>query len=356
MKTGFRGTFVISWSQTELDGLDAAEVDGLRIGAGWSWHGEAIQIDGPGELLRLDIAPEGRDVRKRAARIVRRLVGEAIKKADPVTMSLEAEDDPLMDRTFVLTDGQVSFTATLIDVGDGTPPLIMFVDQLPPQGHDLWIVSYRGGGERRGKTGPKTGGVICFTPGTKIATPYGAIPVQDLREGDKILTKDNGPQEICWSGARRMTGARLYTMPELRPIRIRAGAFGIARPDDELLVSPEHRLLVKGAVSRALFNTPEVLVRARDLVNGGSVVQDLHLREVTYVHLLLSSHQVIWANGIETESFHPASAALSALSDTDRGRLLGTLPDIAQDPMTYGAYARRNLSRAEAAIMMHDAA
>lgn len=351
MGTGYKGTFVISWSQTELDGLRAAGVHALRIGAGWAWRGEAIRVDGPGELLQLDLAEAERNLRRNAARMVRRLVGQALDRGD--ADATPYDDDPLMDGGFVVTDGQTPYAATIIDTGNGGAPLVMFVNQLPPQGRDLWIVSCRAG-ERRDRRAATTGGVICFTPGTRIATPYGALPVEDLREGDKVLTKDNGPQAVCWAGARRMSGARLYTMPELRPIRIRAGAFGIDRPDDELLVSPEHRMLVKGPAAQALYNTPEVLVRARDLVNGASVVQDLRLREVTYVHLLLPSHQVIWANGVETESFHPASAALSALTQADRDRLLTGMPDVATDPMTYGGYARRNLSRAEAAILMHE--
>ncbi|EAQ04322.1 hypothetical protein OB2597_09269 [Pseudooceanicola batsensis HTCC2597] len=353
MGTGYKGTFVISWSQTELDGLRAAGPHALRIGAGWSWTGEATRVDGPGDILRLDQPEGGREMRRRAARVVRRLVGEALER--PAGDGDPYDDDPWMDGGFVVTDGHASYGATMIEIGSGLPPLVMFVDAMPPRGRDLWVVSRRIG-SRRGPAPGVARGVICFTPGTRIATPYGVVPVEDLREGDTVLTKDNGPQEICWTGARRMSGARLYAMPHLRPIRIRAGAFGIDRPDDEFLVSPEHRLLVKGRAARALFNTPEVLVTARDLINGTTVVQDLRLPEVTYIHLLLPAHQVIWANGVETESFHPASAALSALGRVDRDRLLAGMPDVAADPLTYGGYARRNLTRAEAAIMMHEAA
>ena len=152
-----------------------------------------------------------------------------------------------------------------------------------------------------------------------------------------------------------MTGARLFAMPKLRPIRIRPGALGIERPDQELIVSPEHRMLVRGAAARALFNVPEVLVTARDLINGGSIRQEMQCRDVTYIHLLLDSHQVIWANKVESESFHPASASLPALTEEDRTRLLSGLPEAATDPMAYGEYARRILTKPEAAILMHGA-
>ena len=232
----------------------------------------------------------------------------------------------------------------------------MFLDELPPREAELWVVHHSLGAVGNNPMGPATGGVICFTPGTMIQTPTGARRVEELREGDKVQTKDNGVEEICWVGSRRMSGARLFAMPQLRPVRIRAGAFGIERPDMELVVSPEHRMLVRGAAARALFNTPEVLVSARDLVNGSSVAVDLAMREVTYIHLLLPRHQILWANGVETESYHPANASLSTLETQDRKRLLRMLPELEVDLNSYGAYARRNLSRSEAAILQHEAA
>jgi hypothetical protein len=354
MKTGFRGTFVISWSQTDVDGLNSAPIEALEVGAAWSWHGEAVRVDGPTELLRLDQANGEAELRRRAARTVRRLVGAAVQNRTDID-SIEV-DEPLMDRSFVVTNGTQSYTVTVIEVGPGQKPLLMFLDDLPPKGVDLWVVHHTLSSLADPSSRPMDGGVICFTPGTRISTPDGPRQVQDLREGDKIQTRDNGAKEILWIGARRMTGARLFVMPKLRPVRIRVGALGIGRPEEELLVSPEHRMLLRGAPAQALFNTPEVLVPARDLVNGSTVVTDLSVREVTYIHLLLEDHQILWANGVETESFHPANAAMSSLDDTDRKRLLRMLPGIDQDPHKYGDYARRNLSPSEAAILMHELA
>lgn len=354
MKTGFRGTFVISWSQTEIDGLDAAPVDALEVGAGWSWHGDVVRVDGPNDILRLERASGEADLRRRAARMVRRLVGAAVQNRTIVD-AVEC-DAPLMDVNFVVTNGAQSFTVTVIEVGAGAPPLLMFHDEMPPRGTELWVVHHSLGALRRERSDAAGGGIICFTPGTRIDTPAGPRRIEELREGDRVLTCDSGAQDILWIGSRRMSGARLFVMPGLRPVRIRAGALGMERPDQELLVSPEHRMLVRGAAARALFNTAEVLVPARDLVNGTTIVTDLKLREVTYVHLLLPSHHVIRANGVETESFHPASAALSALSDADRSRLVDLMPGISRDPHSYGGYARRNLTASETAILRHEAA
>ncbi len=355
MKTGFRGTFVISWSQTEIDGQKAAPLQALDIGAVWSWSQDAVRVDGPTGLLRLDRGEEGANIRKRAAHMVRRLVGAAVNTQTNVTSLDEIEvDDPLMEGGFVVTDGTDSYTATVIEVA-GSAPLLMFLDELPPKNTQLWVVHQAMSALQRPRE-DASAGVICFTPGTRIATPEGPRLIEELREGDRVQTRDNGAQEVQWIGSRRMTGARLFAMPKLRPIRIRPGALGIDRPDQELLVSPEHRMLVRGRAARALFNVPEVLVAARDLVNGRTVAVDAALREVTYVHLLLPSHEVIWANGVETESFHPASAAMDSLASDDLKRLAAHLPGVAQDPHSYGAYARRNLSTSEAAILLHDAA
>ena len=355
MKTGFRGTFVISWSQTEVDGLDAAPVDALTVGAAWSWRGDAVQVDGQAGILRLDRADGSEQLRKRAARMVHRLVGAALDPGAGMRPDDETLDAALGDSSFVVTDGAQSYTVTLINIGRGTQPLLMFLDELPPRHTDLWVVHHTLGARPKSDNAPDSGGVICFTPGTLIATPYGGKPVEALHVGDLVQTKDNGAQPVEWIGSRHMTGARLFAMPRLRPVRIRAGALGIKCPSRELLVSPEHRMLLKGAMARDLFNTAEVLVAAKDLINGGLIATDTQSAAVTYIHLLLPSHNILWANGVETESFHPANTALASIADADRARLLAQHPDLAFDPHTYGGFARRNLTAPEAAILLRAA-
>lgn len=359
MKTGSRGTFVISWSQTETDGLRAAPLDVLAVGAAWRWTGQPVRVDGPHQgLLILEGAEGAADIRKRAARMVRRLIGVAVGHGAGPVMLEEPDDTP--EQGFIVTDGHHSYSVTLIDVPDTGARLAMFVGDLPPCDVDMWVVRTAIDRTARavgGAAGARTaGGVICFTPGTCIATPTGPRLIQHLQPGDPILTRDNGPQQVLWTGHRRMTGARLHAMPHLRPIRFRAGAMGQGRPEDDLLVSPQHRMLVRGAAAQALFNTAEVLVAAEDLLNDHSVMVDHALREVTYVHILLARHQIIWANGLETESFHPSNTALESIEPEQRAVLLGLLPGIAGNPHSYGDYARRNISGSEAAILRHELA
>jgi hypothetical protein len=356
METGYRGAFVISWSQTELEGLTGSPIEALAVGAVWSWHGDVVRVDGPNGVLRLETTDGKATNRKAAAKLVRRLVSAAKSNQREIDQLANEDDTPLAETGFVVTDGLKTYAITVVPVGGGAAPLLMFVDDIPPRDTEFWVVHHSITHLSPSHDGVESGGVICFTPGTMIQSTHGPVAVETLREGDLVQTKDNGAQQIQWIGSRRMTGARLFAMPHLRPVRLSMGSLGIDQPDQELLVSPEHRMLVKGKVARALFNTPEVLVSAKDLVNGSTVRVDHAVREVTYIHLLLPSHQVLWANGVETESFHPASASLSALDAEDRSRLLALNPMLEYEPNAYGTYARRHLSASEAEILKHEAA
>jgi hypothetical protein len=289
--------------------------------------------------------------------MVHRLVGAALedKQIDALKAARDTDDAPIMDNSFVVTDGGKSYTVTMIDIGRGKQPLLMFLDDIPPRNSDLWIVHHTLGTFATSADESPSQRVICFTPGTRIRTPDGFSLIEDLREGDYVQTKDNGAQCLEWIGSRRMTGARLFALPQLRPIRFSMGALSSEMPDGDLLVSPEHRILLQGDVARQLFNTPEVLVNARDLINGETIRIDRQVREVTYIHVMFAQHQVLWANNVETESFHPASAPMATLDSDDRARLLGQFPELEFDPHTYGSFARRSLSASEAAILRHAA-
>ncbi|MEM6727335.1 MAG: Hint domain-containing protein [Pseudomonadota bacterium] len=347
METGCRGTFVISWSQTQTDGEIAAPPTTLAAGKTWRWSGDVVRIDGPGALLRLDGANGEAELRRRAAERVRKLLG-AVRFETSNLEDIDARDlGPLRDDCFVVTDGREAFVVSLVEV-DGLPPLAMFVDHVPEANCDLWIVEAKVA--PRGKfltEAPEAGQMICFTPGVQIGVAEGTRDVASLAPGDMVQTKDNGLQRVLWVGSRRISGARLHVMPSLLPVRVLAGALGGKRPDAELLVSPEHRMLVQGARARDLFNAEEVLVSARDLVDGRGVWIDRMVQEVTYVHVLFERHEIVFANGLETESFHPVQAAMSV---AQRAEVEERLP---------GAYdrdfARRVLSRPEAAILSHAA-
>ncbi|PWK59375.1 Hint domain-containing protein [Roseicyclus mahoneyensis] len=347
MGTGFRGAFVISWTQTWVEGFPAEPQQEMVEGMAWSWHGYALPLEGDGAALILTASRDHAELRSRAARVVRKL----LQRPAPGPAEFAADEaDPVFRGAFVVSDGTRFFTIVPVVIEDGSVPILMFVGDMPPPNRDLTIVQCS---ERMLRPTPsERPSVICFTPGTRLRTETGDIPIEDLGPGDRLLTRDSGPQAVLWAGNRRMSGARLFAMPDQRPIRLRRGALGLDRPEDDLVVSPEHRVLVTGQAARDLWGEPEVLVRAADLVGDRWITVDHSLRETWYIHLMLERHEVIWANGLEVESFHPGFMGLDTLSCGQRDLLCDLRPELATNPDLYGPPARRMVNRAEAAILL----
>ena len=352
MKTGFDGTFVISWSQVILGGEHYAPVSDMVAGTVWSWQGDAMRVDGPNGIMPLGIAQEMADIRKRAAHTARKLISSVQGNAGRLDMP-DAED-VLSANCFRVTNGYDSWIVTLISNGVGRHPLCLFQDEMPPRGTDLWIVDHQIKTSLQMEAEQQPGGVVCFTPGTMIMTPEGAKDVASLQEGEFIQTADNGRAEVLWIGKRRISGARMKAIPSLTPIRLRAGALDKDVPDAGLLVSPDHRMILRGARAKALYNSDEVLVTASDLINDNTILREHNRREVTYIHVMLPKHEVVFANGVATESFHPQAAQIDDMDSLDRDRLFERLPTVLADPEAYGGFARRVLTSSEAAIMHFD--
>lgn len=349
MKTGYRGTFVISWMQTEIDALTGSPVSAIDVGVNWRWTGKAIRVDAPRDILVLEDALGLDDLHQRAAAAVRHMIGEVAGASGEVVAP--DPEDRLFEAGFDVTDGNKRYRVTLIKVDRAPHPLLMFIGDVPPANIDLWVVHARTE-PYLANTGSQES-TVCFTPGTRIATPEGLRLVEDLTEDDMICTRDSGSQPVLWVGGRRISGARLHAQPHLRPIRLRAHVLGQDEPDSDLVVSPDHRVLLKGRMSEALFNTDEVLVAAKDLLNDATITVDHHLRSVTYIHLMLPAHEIIWANGVETESFHPAMTALEEIDPRQRQRLFDRVPDLARDPTAYGMPVRRALSQSDVALLRY---
>jgi hypothetical protein len=139
------------------------------------------------------------------------------------------------------------------------------------------------------------GTMPCFAAGTRILTVNGEVSVEDLREGDTVITARDGAagaKRIVWTGKRSIDIARHPNPDEIRPIRIYAGAFGPGLPQRDLRVSPHHAIYVKG-----------VLVEAQSLINDATVVREQTTRHVTYHHIELETHDIILAEGVPVESY-----------------------------------------------------
>lgn len=186
--------------------------------------------------------------------------------------------------------------------------------------------------------------IPCFVAGTLIATPDGEVPVETLVAGDLVLTHDNGPQPVRWIGRRRVSAKGA-----LAPVRIAANTFGRHR---DLLVSPLHRVLIRDGLAELLFGEPDVLVAARDLVNDASV-RPVVGGEVEYVHILFDEHQVVFSEGLATESFLPGPQITRSFEREIVAEIRALFPEL--DPEAGRGYftaARRTLRPFEAQLLM----
>ena len=351
-RTFLEGTYVLTSSQILLDNKPCGPFETPRLGQLFSWRGEPIRLDGPQSIMKLGGEDAQSDFRRRAARIARRRFDLTIAADTPTLSDSGVASAYDAEKVITISDGTSEFSLVPIDAPNGLETIYLCANGLPVNGADYKVTAVPGTPQVKRLTSDFGGDVICFTSGTQIRTEGGSCAVEALRVGNMVQTKDNGMQEILWIGQRRMSGARLHAIPHLRPVRLRRDALGGDIPDDDLLVSPQHRILISGERAMALFNQAEVLVTAQDLLNDHSVYVDHTVREVTYVHLLFAQHQIIWANGVQSESYHPANTTLKTVDASQRGSLLELFPDIKRDPYSYGGFARRNLSKSEAAILM----
>lgn len=170
--------------------------------------------------------------------------------------------------------------------------------------------------------------IICFARGTLIGVPGGVARIEDLVAGDLVVTKDNGIQPIRWIGSTRLSHDMLAAAPRLRPVRVRAGALGQGLPATELVVSPQHRLLVVSKIAQRMFGTTEILVAAKQLleIDGVEIADDM--AEVEYFHMLFDQHEIVVSNGALTESLYTGPVALQSVGRAGLDEILTLFPEL----------------------------
>lgn len=219
---------------------------------------------------------------------------------------------------FMTSDGQSTDILTLVETGDDGHVENVFLLPLAPliPDTDYTLVGLDRDGARA-----RFAQVACvsFTRGTHITLASGAqVRIEDLRVGDKVLTRDDGAREIRWIGQSTVRASG-----DFAPILIRAG---VLNNTGDLLVSPDHRLFVYQRTDRIGTGHPELLVKARHLVNGDTVTVR-HGGFVEYFQILFDRHHIIYAEGIAAESMLIDSRTRAALPPELLARLREILPD-----------------------------
>jgi len=155
------------------------------------------------------------------------------------------------------------------------------------------------GGQGGSGGGGGGGGAQCFLRGTAILTDCGEKPVEDLRVGDNVALPDGSARPVKWVGRQvfKKSGARWHE--GVVPIRVSRHALDSRTPHSDLYLSPGHALFLNG-----------VLIRVRDLVNGTTIAPVVPADDtsIEYYAVLLSTHEVILAEGAAAETFHPSES------------------------------------------------
>lgn len=297
--------------------IDGAVLDGVTQGSGSHMVGATIVLenDNWNEVLVTDNDSDFGDTD-----------GSQVLNGDQVIDGVTYAGGTALEAEYALTvtDGTNTYTVVAFNVNNSNPAYgtiegLAFIGPeggFPPVGVELTVIS--------NEEGPNYAAAdyatpICFGPGTLIGTAIGPRPVEMLSPGDLVVTEGNGLQPVRWIHRREHAAWGAST-----PVLVRAGAIGNSR---DLLLSGQHKVRFAGWRAEFLFGQPAVLVAAKDLVNGSSVV----FRPgggVTYWHFALDRHELIRAEGAVAETLLSGDEALASLAADDRAGLLGALPGL----------------------------
>lgn len=179
---------------------------------------------------------------------------------------------------------------------------------------------------------------VCFARGALIRTSNGVVPVENIRPGDKVWTTDDPAAIVRWVGSKTVfaTGAAA-------PVVFETGAIGNTTP---LVVSQQHRILLRGAEANIMFGAEEVLAPAQNLTQLEGVRIDEGVT-VTYHHIMFDAHRIVESDGVLTESFFPGATALNTLDSAARDEVLSLFPELSGEA-GFGATAAYVLKPFEA--------
>ncbi len=176
--------------------------------------------------------------------------------------------------------------------------------------------------------------VVCFCKGTMIATTTADIAVEGLTKGSKV-TEVSGRTLVVRAVFRTfIDGDQLHRSPNLRPVRISAGALGNGLPKRDLWVSRQHRMLVSSRIAERMFGARDVLIPAIKLTELPGIYIDDSVTDVEYFHILFDQHEVIFAEGAPSESLFTGPEALKSVSESARAEIFEIFPKLHDENFT----------------------
>ncbi|MGR3540278.1 MAG: Hint domain-containing protein [Hasllibacter sp.] len=312
---------------------NGGSLSGITQGDGSHLVGETITFDA------LDLQPV--EIRDNETRFAdndgnQRLDGETTFDGVTYAGGRRVEAEYILE----LTDGTTTWRVVGFNINEPGSPRsystvegLAFIDEgngLPPAGVPLTVVSAAEGPNNGAAQGIEAAGYVapCFVTGTRILTLDGEIPVEHLTIGDRVVCRDGGAKPLRWNGTTRPPAGRMASDPAVMPVRIPAHAFGTGRPARDLWVSPQHRVLLRGGDTMLLTGEAEVLAAALHLTGRRGIAQRPARAGAAYHHLLFDTHEIVWSEGLETESFLPGESTLPAIPEASRRELLALFPEL----------------------------
>ncbi|GHA41594.1 hypothetical protein GCM10008927_02470 [Amylibacter ulvae] len=254
------------------------------------------------------------------------------------TFNGDALDTPETDYT------GFSSTASLVGSGeDFGSDIDGFSIQRSGDGEDIFVNNV--------DSTPGAMNFVCYAGRSFVQTPDGDKRIGTLRAGDLVTTVEHDDLPIRWIGKKRLNLTKPNTNARDFPVEIKRHALGKNKPNKTLLVSQQHRILIKGPIVQKLCCASEVLIAAKELtaLNGIQIKTDQ--RQITYVHILLEDHQLLYVHGLEAETLYLGTETMRSLTDSGRKEVLAifpeleTLPPETVKPVITGQNARRLVSQ-----------
>ncbi|HBQ36704.1 MAG TPA: hypothetical protein DD729_07715 [Rhodobacteraceae bacterium] len=174
-----------------------------------------------------------------------------------------------------------------------------------------------------------TDAFCAIARGTLISCETGPIAVEDLLPGDRVCTVDNGPQTLLWIGSMSVSAQGGNNPNNSTTLsRITADSFGLGRPMPDLMLGSSARLLRRDPSLIAALGTKAALAPVTAFIDGETVLEITPVTTTRVYHLLFSNHQIIRANGLEIESYHPGKDVRTSLSQEALPLFLDMFPHI----------------------------
>ena len=185
----------------------------------------------------------------------------------------------------------------------------------------------------------------------------GAVSSRSNSHGQlqQVLSAATAPapndRSVRWIGSCAFGGPHTTTEATGYPIRIKADALGDLRPVQDLIVSPRFRVLSNHPSCAALFGSSETLAPAVDLMDGDTVLEVRPPEDLMFYNLMFDSHQIIQANGLDTESYHPGNFGVSVMTLEMQHHLRQIFPHLDGDLARFGRTIRPILKGFEAEVL-----